>query len=98
MRYVRLDAQRIGASTSVPAFATVAFENKDGGQVVVVRADAKGPIVIRGMKPDNYSATYANWKSGGNPVQVISSQSGEMLTVNMPVKGELTVFPSRMVK
>lgn len=98
MRYVRLDAQRIGATTSVPAFATVAFENKDGGQVVVVRADAKGPIVIRRMKPDTYAATYANWTSGGNPTRVVRNAADGSLTVDMPAKGEVTVFPARMAK
>ena len=98
MRYVRIGAQRIGATTNAPKFSSVAFENKDGGQVVVVRADAKGPIVIRGLKADTYAATYANWKSGGNPTRVVTNSADGSLTINMPVKGKISVFLARMVR
>ena len=95
---MRIGAQRIGATTNAPKFSSVAFENKDGGQVVVVRADAKGPIVIRGLKADTYSATNSNWKSGGNPTRVVTNSADGSLTINMPVKGEISVFPARMVR
>lgn len=98
MRYVRHGAQRIGATVDAPKFGVVAFENKDGGQVVVVRAAEKGPVVIHGLKEDEYAATYAYWKSGGNPTEVSRNPADGSVTVQMPAEGEVTVFPARMAR
>ncbi len=98
MRYVRWGAKRIGATVKEPKFSTVAFENTDGGQVVVVRAETKGPIIIRGLKPDRYAATFANWKSGGNVAKVTQDEGDATVTVQMPAKGIVTVFPARMAR
>ena len=98
MRYVRLGAQRIGASSSVAGAEPTAFENKDGGQVVVVKTSVKGPITVRGMKPGDYAATYASWKSGGNALPVVRNSADGSLTVDMPVKGEVSIFPAHMAR
>ena len=98
MRYIRGGAVRIGASVQEPKFFAVAFENPDGGQVAVIRAETKGPIVIRGLRDDHYAATFANWKGGGNPTKVTRNPADGSVTVQMPVKGIVTVFPASMAR
>jgi hypothetical protein len=98
MRYIRGGAVRIGATVQEPKFFTVAFENKDGGQVVVVRAETKGPIVIHGLDKNRYAATFANWKSGGNPAKVTQNAADGAVTVQMPAKGIVSVFPAAMAR
>ena len=98
MRYVRRGAERMDAAVEVPKYFAAAFENPDGGQVVVVRAEEKGPIVIRGLKDDRYAATYANWRSGGNAARVIQAAAAGAVVVHMPTKGVVTLFPERMAR
>ncbi len=98
MRYIRGGEGRLGAVVEKPKFFAVAFENPDGGQVAVIRAEIKGPIAIHGLKPGKYAATFANWKSGENPVKVAQSQGGGPVTVQMPTKSVVTVFPTTMAQ
>lgn len=98
MRYIRAGAVRIDAKVQAEKFFTVAFENPDGGQVAIVQAETKGPIAIHGLKTGQYAATFANWKSGGNPAKITQSQGGGPVTVQMPAKGVVTVFPASMAR
>lgn len=98
MRYIRGGAVRIGATVQEPKFFAVAFENKDGGQVTVIRAENKGPIIIRGLDENRYAATFANWQGGGNPTRVTQDAADGSVTVQMPAKGIVSVFPAAMAR
>ena len=95
-RYIRRGAQRIGATSDDPKLLPSAFENKDGGQVVVVYAQKKGLITVKGMKPGHYKATYGNWSGGGMPLDLRHNASTGAYTVTVPRRGVVSIFPAAM--
>ncbi len=57
-RYIRKDAVRIDATSSDPIFDPLAFVNKNGNQVVVIKSTGKGNVRIEGLSPGAYGVSY----------------------------------------
>lgn len=90
--YIRLGAQRVGASSSTSAVRAAAFENVNRGLVVVVHVAAPGPVEVKGLRPGNYgvSATTSSvtWAELG-PLE--AGQAGS-LSFTAPAAGVMTVY------
>lgn len=90
--YVRLGAQRVGATSNVSAVRAAAFENVNRGLVVVVHVNGSGPVQVKGLRPGNYgvSATTssATWVELGPQV---AGPEGS-LSFTAPAAGVMTVY------
>ena len=91
-RFVRPGAQRIDAATDNPAFDPVAFVNLDGGNVVVIRADAAGSIALAGLAAATYAATYTTNGEYNVTSSAKAVAAGQTLTVSIPAQGVITVY------
>ncbi len=58
-KYIRAGATRVDATSTSKRLGPVAFVNRDGGHVVVVKATAGGPLVIEGLPAGTYVVCYA---------------------------------------
>jgi hypothetical protein len=91
-RYVRFHAVRVGATSTDPDFAAVAFRNTDGKFVVVVRAPNDIPFLVSGLPAGTYGVTYASGgQAGVNPPDVTIA-AGASVTVTVPGGGVATIF------
>jgi hypothetical protein len=94
-RYIRLGAQRIGASSTDPRNTRpTAFVNSDGRMIVV--ADTKGAVTltIRGARSGKYRVSYAlDDRSVVDPEVVTPLANGDVV-VRMPGRGVITVSPA----
>ena len=90
--YVRLGAQRVGATSSTSAVRAVAFENANHGLVVVVHTNQSGPVEVKGLRPGTYgiSATTSSvtWAELGPQV----AGPGGSLSFTAPAAGVMTVY------
>jgi hypothetical protein len=90
--YVRLGAQRVGATSSASAVRAVAFENANRGLVVVVHTNRSGQVELKGLRPGNYgvSATTSDvtWAELGPQV---AGPEGS-LSFTAPGPGVMTVY------
>lgn len=94
-RHVRMDAERIGATTSDHAFAPVAFVNPDGTETVVVKAARAGRLAVDGLVPGSYGLSYTTEaETGGTLAPVVLSRNGT-LSAAIPAPGVLTIHGTR---
>ena len=97
-RYVRLGAQRIGASSNLEARAApVAYVNANCGYAVIVKT--AGPVramAIKGLPPGRYRMSYATESESVEPDKVYDLARGQTLTVDMPGAGVVSVFDVRL--
>lgn len=91
-KYIRMDAQRLGASTDNSAVDPLAFRNANGGHVVVVKSGAGGRLTVNGLPQGNYGITYTTHKEDFGSLPDIRIGENQPLTVNIPQKGVITVF------
>lgn len=91
-KYIRRGAVRIGASSTNPVLAPVAFVNADGGTVVVVRARGDARFTVGGLPPATYGIKYATTREWDidRPDIVVSSDG--VLTTSIPESGVLTIY------
>lgn len=100
-KYIRPGALRFEVSTSDPEIDPVAFKNKDGKEVIVVKAEKGEEINIIGLEAGNYGIKYTlgNYHWGGvDPKeydielddQTISE--GDELRFNLPDQGVATIY------
>jgi O-glycosyl hydrolase len=90
-RYVRLGAQRIGATSSSANLEPVAFENTNGRQVVVVNASVAESFTVSGLQAGTYGITYATAGGDGAHADVVLA-SGRNLSASIPAKGVIAIF------
>jgi hypothetical protein len=91
-RYIRSNAQRIGAESSNSNFDPLAFINSDGKYVAVIKADVPGTITITGLPFGNYGVSYTTSKETDVKSSDISFKQGETLNTNIPSAGVITIF------
>ncbi|HET6680166.1 MAG TPA: hypothetical protein VFG84_03130 [Gemmatimonadaceae bacterium] len=93
-RYVREGATRIGASGTSDAVTPLAFRNRDGSQVVVLKLDrergARASIV--GLSPGRYGVTYATSTTPRGNFPDVELTNGAALNVGLSGRGVVTVF------
>jgi hypothetical protein len=90
-RYVRIGAQRIGAASSDPAFAPVAFINTDGSEAVVIRANKGGMLKIEGLASGRYHASYTTEAETNRALPLPELTTGATLNAVIPAAGVLTI-------
>lgn len=83
-RYIQPGAVRLGATTTEPAFAPVAFRNEGGGLAVVVKADRGGRIRIAGLPGGKYAITYSTAETIGRELPSVTIADGDTLTTTVP--------------
>ena len=91
-RYVRRNAQRVGAETNNQNFDPLAFINSNGNFAVIVKADAPGSVVVKNLPDGKYGVSYATDKQTNDNASEVAIKAGETLTASIPSVGVLTVF------
>lgn len=94
-KFIRPGATRVGAGTSNPSMDPLAFENADGGVVVVVKCDQPGTLTLSGLPPGTYGISFSTTKAPdqAHPDQTI--RAGEPATTSIPAPGVITVYARR---
>ncbi len=88
--YIRAGALRLGASTSDPGMAPLAFRNANGRFVVVVKAGHRGNLAVAGLPPGRYAISYATADTLA-PERVVTLRRKEPLAASIPLRGVLTI-------
>lgn len=91
-RYIRAGAQRIGAETNRVSFDPLAFINKNGNYVVVVKADAPGTVSVQNLPAGTYGISYTTAKETDVNAPDVTIKDGETLNAAIPSVGVLTVY------
>jgi hypothetical protein len=91
--FIRPGARRIGAGSTARAHEPLAFVNRDGGSVVVVKSDTRGTLDIVGLPAGSYATTYTTEGERGVVSPPISIAAGDTLRALIPDAGVLTVHP-----
>ena len=92
-RFVRPGAVRVSASSSDQAtYDPVAFRNKDGALVVVVKAASSGPIQVDGLAPGLYGIKYTTRARQDVDLPDTSIQPGQSLAASIPADGVITIY------
>jgi hypothetical protein len=91
-RYVRLQALRVGASSSDARFAPVAFRNADGKYVVVVKAAAGGAFTVGGLPAGTYGIDYTTSTEYMRALPDVTIGSTQAVSTSIPASGVLTIF------
>ncbi len=90
-KYIRAGATRVDATSTSKRVGPVAFVNRDGGHVVVVKATASGPLVIEGLPAGTYGVSYATENDTGVDGGDVTIGSGEPLQAAIPHSGVITI-------
>lgn len=91
--YVRRGAVRIDARSDNPDKTSVAFINRDGGHVVVVRArEAGAPVTVNGLPAGSYGVRFIDEQREIEQYPAITISAGEPLLFDMPRSGVATVY------
>ncbi|MCP4359851.1 MAG: hypothetical protein GY796_17735 [Chloroflexi bacterium] len=94
-KFIRKDAVRIETTSSDntnPVFDPVAFVNKDGSYVVVVKASSGGSFAIQGLPNATYGIKYTTDSEYDVDLPDMAINSGQTLDANIPADGVLTVY------
>jgi hypothetical protein len=91
-RYIRKGAVRIGADGGTPTFDPLAFVNRNGGYVVVVKAAAGGTIGVTGLPEGAYGITYTTATEFLRELPDVVVGPGQALQTSIPAKGAITIF------
>jgi hypothetical protein len=94
--FIRAGAQRIGAGTTDARHQPLAFVNRDGGNVVVVKSDGPAELGIGGLPAGQYAVTYTTESEKGVRLPPAALAAGDTLRTRIPAAGVLTVHPDTM--
>ena len=90
-KYVRAGARRIEAKSTNQKFDPVAFVNKDGRHVVIVKTKVPGTITIRGLPAGDYGVfftTESETKTESDKIEVVKGRNAKVV---IPSPGVITV-------
>lgn len=91
-RYVPLGAVRVGAASTEPAWAPVAFRNPNGKFTVVVKASAAGTFTVGGLPAGRYGIDYTTASEYMQTRPDVTITSTQALTASIPAPGVITIF------
>jgi hypothetical protein len=91
-KYVRAGAVRVGAETQNTQFDPVAFRNRDGRYVVVVKAAAGGSFTVAGLPAGTYGIKYTTGSQYNADLADATIASGAAVNASIPAAGVLTVY------
>jgi hypothetical protein len=91
-KFIRSGAVRIKATAEGNGMNPVAFINRDGKYVVVVKANEAGSLLIQGLPPGTYGIKYttANQYDIDQPDATVST--GQTLSASIPQPGVITIY------
>lgn len=95
-RFIRAGARRIGAGSDNERHQPLAFVNRDGGTVVVVKSDGPAGLSVTGLPAGRYGATYTTDDEKGSALPAQTIAAGDTLRAHMPAAGVLTVHPDTL--
>lgn len=90
-KYVRGGAIRIDAVTNNKDFDPVAFVNRDGKHVVIVKAGSQGTFTIQGLPPGTYGIKYTTGTQYDVDLPEVAITAGQKVRANIPASGVITV-------
>jgi hypothetical protein len=90
--FIRPGAQRIEATSGKVEFDPLAFINKNGGYVVVVKADSGGNFTIGGLPAGRYGLVYTTDKESRVELPEVNLKAGQGLQGSIPAKGVITIY------
>lgn len=92
-KFIRKDAQRIQAiSNDEFNFNPIAFINKNGTYVVVVKVASGGGIDISGLRPDTYGVRFTTTDQFNVDLPDVNVISGASLNTTIPSGGVITMY------
>lgn len=97
-KYVRRDAVRIQATSKLPQLDPVAFINRDGRYVVVVKAASAATFGVGGLPPGRYGVFYTTGPNDQESVQrnieepEYTLAAGGAVPASIPGKGVITIY------
>ena len=91
-KYVRMNAVRIGATSSDKAHRVAAFRNSDGSHVLVVRSRRSAELEIRLQPAGTYGLRYTTADEFHESMPDIAIAAGEGMKIVMPGPGMLTIY------
>jgi hypothetical protein len=91
--FVRRGAVRIDARSDNPDKTSVAFINRDGGRVVVIRAKKAGaPVTVNGLPAGQYGVRFVDDLRNIEQLPPVTVSGGEALQFDLPGAGVATVY------
>lgn len=91
-RHIRTGAQRIGAETTNAEADPLAFINKNGKYVLIIKSETAGEFSVEGLPPGTYGIGYTtdNQEDAGLPD--VALKAAETLQAKIPSAGVLVVY------
>jgi hypothetical protein len=91
--FVRRGAIRIDARSDNPDKTSVAFINRDGGRVVVIRAKKAGaPVTVNGLPAGQYGVRFVDDRQNIEQLAPVTVSGEGALQFDMPRSGVATVY------
>jgi hypothetical protein len=91
-KFIRAGAIRIEASSQDPPFDPLAFINKDGKYVVVLKAAKGGSFSIEGLPPGKYGIKYTTHDEYDKARSDTTLQKDKELKTSIPDRGIITIY------
>jgi hypothetical protein len=91
-RFVRPGALRIEAASQESIFDPLAFINKNGSYVVVVKCDAGGDFSIGGLAAGTYGIKYTTASRYNVDLPDQSISTGQAILTGIPAAGVITIY------
>jgi hypothetical protein len=89
--YVRRGARRVEARSDDSSLDAVAFINRDGRRVVVVKSDGPNSFAVRGLPAGEYGVSRTTDDGTDSTIVSLLAAAGA-LPVRLPRKGVLTIY------
>ena len=91
-KFIREGAVRIEASTTNNSFDPVAFINKNGKYVVVVKAGSGGAFTVGGLPAGTYGITYTTGSQYNQSMPDVTITASQPVNASIPSGGVITIY------
>src|SRR5581483_7676498 len=95
-KFIRSGAVRIEAATTDGNFDPLAFINRDGKYVIVVKANGAGEFGIQGLPAGQYGIKYTTDSQYDVDLPNATIVSGQLLNTAIPGRGVITVYAKQL--
>ena len=91
-KFIREGAVRIKADSTNNNFDPVAFINKNGKYVVVVKANSGGAFTVGGLPAGPYGITYTTGSQYNQSMPDVTITGSQAVNANIPSGGVITIY------
>ncbi|HZX50216.1 MAG TPA: glycoside hydrolase family 30 beta sandwich domain-containing protein, partial [Candidatus Paceibacterota bacterium] len=91
-KFIREGAVRIKADSTNNNFDPVAFINKNGKYVVVVKANSGGAFTVGGLPAGPYGITYTTGSQYNQSMPDVTISNSQAVNANIPSGGVITIY------